>query len=142
MRNLLILCCVALLLPGCGSKKEFTRTNVNENLKSNERLFAELYRDARLLELLDIKYKQVETRDSAGNVRIETGVDFSQKKEEHQQDSAKITGNRQEDIEKVVDHDEGKERDGVMSSWVWIVGFIAVIVIALAVIVYLVKSKR
>ena len=38
-----------------------------------------------------------------------------------------------ENTEKVVDHNEGEERSGVMSIWVWIMGFGAVIVVALAI---------
>jgi len=32
-----------------------------------------------------------------------------------------------------VDNEEGEERSGVMEYWVWIVGFVAVIVVALAI---------
>nr|DAQ93341.1 MAG TPA: TYPE IV PILUS BIOGENESIS AND TRANSPORT, OUTER MEMBRANE PROTEIN.0A [Caudoviricetes sp.] len=139
MNKLSFIFCV-LLLFSCGSKKNFSRIDSTENINSVEQLRAELYRDTRLLEFLDIKYRQIETRDSAGNVRIETDVDFSKKTEENTQDSTNITAARQENTEKVVDHDEGEERSGVMEYWVWIVGFIAIIVVALVVGICLIKK--
>lgn len=123
----------------CGSKKEFTKVDSVENITSTEQLYAELYRTARLLEFLDIKYRKVETRDSSGNVRIETEAGISKKTEANEQDTTKITGTRQEAGEKVVNHDEGEERSGVMEYWVWITGFVAVIIIALVVGIYVVK---
>lgn len=138
MNKLLFIFCVITLL-SCGSKKKFTKVDSVENGKSTEQLYTELYREARLLEFLDIKFRKVETRDSAGNVRIETDVDFSKKTEENTRDSTNITAARQEDTEKVVDHDEGEERSGVMEYWVWITGFVAVIIIALMVGVYVIK---
>ena len=128
-----------LLLFSCGSKKIFSRIDSTENINSVEQLRAELYREARLLEFLDIKYRKVETRDSAGNVRIETNVDFSKKTEENNQDTTKIASFWQENTEKVVDHDEGEERSGVMEYWVWITGFGAVIVVALVVGICVIK---
>ena len=132
MNKLLFIFCVITLL-SCGSKKKFTKVDSVENGKSTEQLHAELYREARLLEFLDIKYRKVETRDSSGNVRIKTDVEVSKKTEENTQDTTKITAARQEDTEKVVDNEEGEERSGVMEYWVWIVGFVAVIVVALAI---------
>ena len=138
MNKLLFSFCV-LLLFSCGSKKIFSRIDSTENINSVEQLRAELYREARLLEFLDIKYRKVETRDSAGNVRIETNVDFSKKTEENNQDTTKIASFWQENTEKVVDHDEGEERSGVMEYWVWITGFGAVIVVALVVGICVIK---
>jgi len=137
MNKLLFIFCVIVLL-SCSSKKKFYKVDSVENGKSTEQLYAELYREARLLEFLDIKYRQVETRDTAGNVRIETDVDFSKKTEENTQDSTNITAARQENTEKVVDHDEGEERSGVLKYWIWIVGFISIIVLLLC--MYLVKK--
>ena len=138
MNKLLFIFCV-LLLFSCGSKKIFSRIDSTENINSVEQLRAELYREACLLEFLDIKYRKVETRDSAGNVRIETNVDFSKKTEENNQDTTKIASFWQENTEKVVDHDEGEERSGVMEYWVWITGFGAVIVVALVVGICVIK---
>ena len=131
----------ALLLFSCGSKKNFSRIDSTENINFVEQLRAELYRDTRLLEFLDIKYRKVETRDSAGNVRIETNMEVSKKTEENTRDSTNITAARQEDTEKVVDHDEGEERSGVMVYWVWIIGFIAIIVVVLMVGIYMLKKR-
>ena len=138
MNKLLFIFCVITLL-SCGSKKKFTKVDSVENGKFTEQLYAELYREARLLEFLDIKYRQVETRDTAGNVRIETNMEVSKKTEENTRDSTNITAARQEDTEKVVDHEEGEERSGGMEYWVWIVGFIAVIVVVLVIGSYLIK---
>ena len=99
MNKLLFIFCVIVLL-SCGSKKEFSRIDSVENSKSTEQLYAELYREARLLEFLDIKYRQVETRDSAGNVRIETNMEVSKKTEENNQDTTKIASFWQENTEK------------------------------------------
>lgn len=137
MNKLLFIFCVITLL-SCGSKKKFSKVDSVENSKSTEQLYTELYREARLLEFLDIKFRKVETRDSAGNVRIETDVDFSKKTEENTRDSTNITAARQEDTEKIVNHDEGEERSGVMKYWTWIIGFVAVIMVILS-ILYLVK---
>lgn len=139
MKRFLVVCCMVCSLFSCGSKKEFTKVDSVENITSTEQLYAELYRTARLLEFLDIKYRKVETRDSSGNVRIETEAGISKKTEANEQDTTKITGTRQETGEKVVNHDEGEERSGVMEYWVWITGFVAVIIIALVVGIYVVK---
>ena len=139
MNKLLFIFCVITLL-SCGSKKKFNKVDSVENSESTEQLYAKLYRDARLLEFLDIKYRKVETRDSAGNVRIKTDVDFSKKTEENKQDTTKIVTSRQENTEKVVDHDEGEERSGVMEYWVWIVRGIVVVVIMLC-LKYLLKNN-
>lgn len=138
MNRLLFIFCVIVLL-SCGSKKNFSRIDSTENINSVEQLYTELYRDTRLLEFLDIKYRQVEMRDSAGNVRIETNVDFSKKTEENNQDTTKITEKRQENTKKMVDQESEEERSGVMEYWVWITGFVAVIIIALVVGIYVVK---
>ena len=140
MNKLLFIFCVITLL-SCGSKKKFTKVDSVENSKSTEQLYAELYRDTRLLEFLDIKYRKVETRDSAGNVRIETNVDFSKKTEENNQDTTKIASSRQENTEKVVDQESEEERSGVMEYWVWIIGFIAIIVVVLMVGIYMLKKR-
>ena len=94
-----------------------------------------------MLEFLDIKYRKVETRDSAGNVRIETETEISKKTEENKRDTTKITGTWQEAGKKVVNQESSEERSGVMRSWVWIMGFIAVIVVALVIGIYVVKSR-
>ena len=132
MDRILFIFCVITLL-SCGSKKKFSKVDSVENSKSTEQLYAELYHDTRLLELLDIKYRKVETRDSAGNVRIETNMEVSKKTEENNQDTTKIASSRQENMEKVVDQESEEERSGVMEYWVWITGFGAVIVVALVV---------
>ena len=139
MNKLLFIFCV-LLLFSCGSKKNFSRIDSVENSKSTEQLYTELYREARLLEFLDIKFRKVETRDSAGNVRIETDVEVSKKTEENNQDTTKFANFRQENTEKVVDHDEGEERSGVMKYWTWIIGFVAVIVVALVAGICIIKK--
>ena len=139
MKRFLVVCCMVYSLFSCGSKKEFTKVDSVENITSTEQLYAELYRTARLLEFLDIKYRKVETRDSSGNVRIEMEAGISKKTEANEQDTTKITGTRQEAGEKGVNHDEGEERSGVMEYWVWITGFVAVIIIALVVGIYVVK---
>lgn len=138
MNKLSFIFCV-LLLFSCGSKKNFSRIDSVENSKSTEQLYTELYREARLLEFLDIKYRKMETRDSAGNVRIETNVDFSKKTEENTQDSTKIASSRQEDTEKVVDQKSEEERSGAIKYWTWIIGFVTVSMIV-AMVVYLMKK--
>lgn len=138
MNKLLLIFCVITLL-SCGSKKKFNKVDSVENSESTEQLYAKLYRDTRLLEFLDIKYRQVETRDTAGNVRIETNVDFSRKTEENTRDSTKITGTRQETGEKVVNQKSEEERSGAIKYWTWIIGFVAVSMIV-AMVVYLMKK--
>lgn len=138
MNKLLLIFCVITLL-SCGSKKKFNKVDSVENSESTEQLYAKLYRDTRLLEFLDIKYRQVETRDTAGNVRIETNVDFSRKTEENTRDSMKITGTRQETGEKVVNQKSEEERSGAIKYWTWIIGFVAVSMIV-AMVVYLMKK--
>lgn len=100
MNKLLFIFCVITLL-SCGSKKKFNKVDSVENSESTEQLYAKLYRDARLLEFLDIKYRKVETRDSAGNVRIETDVDFSKK-----------TGGKQAGHDKNCNFPAGEHREG------------------------------
>lgn len=138
MDRLLFIFCVITLL-SCGSKKKFNKVDSVENRKSTEQLYAELYQEARLLEFLDIKYRQVETRDTAGNVRIETDVDFSKKTEENMRDSTKLTGTRQETGEKVVNQKSEEERSGAIKYWTWIIGFVTVSMIV-AMVVYLMKK--
>ena len=140
MNKLLFIFCMITLL-SCGSKKKFNKIDSVENSKSTEQFYAELYRESRLLEFLDIKYRQVETRDSSGNVRIKTDVEVSKKTEENKRDTTKITGTWQEAGKKVVNQESSEERSGVMRSWVWIMGFIAVIVVALVIGIYVVKSR-
>ena len=48
--------------------------------------------------------------------------------------------NKQGEGKKVINVETKEEHSGVMGSWAWIVGFIAVIVIALVVGVYLLKK--
>lgn len=127
------------MLLACGSKKEFAKVDSVESVKSTEQLYAELYRTTRLLELLDIRVRQVETRDSAGNVRIETDTEISKKIDRKDWDTTKVTVNKQEEGEKVVNVETKEERSGIMSYWVWIVGFIAIIVVVLVIGIYVVK---
>lgn len=140
MDKLLFIFCVITLL-SCGSKKKFSKVDSVENSESTEQLYAELYREARLLEFLDIKYRQVETRDSAGNVRIETDVDFSKKTEENTQDSTKITGTWQETGEKVVNQESREERSGVIKCWTWLVGGVVIIIATLVIGISVLKRR-
>ena len=138
MKKLILLFCLVCL--SCGSKKNFSRSESSENIRTNEQLCAELYRDTRLLEFLDVKIRQVETRDSSGNVRTEMNVDISKKTDRQDLDTTKVTVNKQEEGEKVVNVETKEDRSGIMSYWVWIVGFIAVIVIVLVMGAYLIKN--
>ena len=140
MNKFLVVCCVACLMVACGNKKNFSRSEFSENIRTNEQLYAELYRDTRLLEFLDVKISQVETIDTSGNVRKETNIDISKKTDRQDLDTTKVTVNKQEEGEKVVNVETKEERFGVIGSWVWIVGFIAIISIMLVVGVYLVKK--
>ena len=127
------------MLFACGSKKEFTKIDSVESVKSTEQLYAELYRTTRLLEFLDIKYRQVETRDTAGNVRIETNMEVSKKTEENMRDSTSITGNKQGNEVKILNLESSEERIGVVKYWVWIVGFVSIIIIALVIGIHVIK---
>lgn len=129
-----------LLLCSCGSRKEFIRSNSVENLNVIEQLHADLYRETKLLELLDVKVQQVETRDSVGNVRIETDVDICKKMDRQDLNTTKIQADKHQISEKVVKTEVKKKRSGIMTSWVWIVGFVTVIVVTLVVGVYIVKK--
>lgn len=140
MNKFLVVCCVACLMVACGNKKNFSRSEFSENIRTNEQLYAELYRDTRLLEFLDVKISQVETIDTSGNVRKETNIDISKKTDRQDLDTTKVTVNKQEEEEKVVNVETKEERSGVIGSWVWIVGFIAMIPIVLVVGVYLIKK--
>ncbi len=135
----LLLIVISLFLVSCGSKKKFSKVDSVENIKSTEQLHADLYSATRLLEFLDIKIRQVETRDSAGNVRIETEAEISKKTEENKQDSTKITGTRQDEEVKASTQESSEKKTGVINSWAWISGFVAVIIVTLATL-YL--SKR
>lgn len=130
---------IFISLVSCGGKKKFSKIDSEENIKSTGQLHADLYSTTRLLEFLDIKFRQVETRDSSGNVRIETEAEISKKTEENKQDSTKITGTRHDEEVKASTQESSEERTGVINSWAWISGFVAVIVLALTTL-YL--SKR
>lgn len=140
MNKLLFIFCVTTLL-SCGSKKKFNKIDSVENSNSTEQFYAELYRGTRLFEFLDIKYRKVETRDSSGNVRIETEAEISRKINENEQDTMKIITTRQETGEKVVNQESGEERSGVIKYWTWIIGFIAIIVVMLMVGIYMLKKR-
>lgn len=140
MNKFLVVYCVACLMVACGSKKNFSRSESSENIRTNEQLYAELYRDTRLLEFLDVKISQVETIGTSGNVRKETNIDISKKTDRQDLDTTKVTVNKQEEEEKVVNVETKEERSGVIGSWVWIVGFIAMISIVLVVGMYLIKK--
>ena len=66
---------------------------------------------------------------------------ISKKTEENKRDTTKITSSRQKTGEKVMNRESREERSGVMVSWVWIVGFVAVIMVVLTVLVYLMKNE-
>lgn len=138
MKNLILLFCLVCI--SCGSKKNFSQSEFSENIRTNEQLYAELYRDSRLLEFLDIKIRQVKTIDISGNIRKETNIDISKNTNRQNLDATKMVSNKQEEGKKVVNVETKEERSGVMGSWAWIVGFIAVIVIALVAGVYLLKK--
>ena len=137
MNKLLFIFCATTLL-SCGGKKEFNRSSSVENIESTEQLHAALYRTTHLLELLDVKIRQVETRDSSGNVRVETKIGIGKRTEANRQDSAKIFRHRHEERKKVVNQDTKKKRSGVINSWARITGFVAVILVVLS-IQYLTK---
>lgn len=140
MKKVLVLCCMVCLMISCGSKKEFTRSDSVENLNITEQLHADLYRETKLLELLDIKIRKIETIDSSGNVRIETNVDVSKKTDSKDLDSTKITATKQAEGDKTINQNSRKERSGVMGDWVWIVGFLTLIGGTLMVGVYILKK--
>ena len=139
MKKILVTCCMVYSLLSCGSKKEFTKVDSVEDRKSTEQLYAKLHGETRVLEFVDVIICQVETRDSSGNVRIETETVISKKTEENKQDSTRITATRQETGKKVVRQDSGKEQFGVVNYWTWIIGFVAVIVVALVIGIYVIK---
>ena len=140
MNKLFFIFCVSTLL-SCGSKKEFSHSGSVDSIFSTEQLHAELYRTTRLLELHDVKIRQVETRDSSGNIRVETKVEISKRTEANKQDSAKIFRTRQEEIEKVMNQNTRKEKSGVINNWVKVTGFVTVIIVILS-ILYLAKRLK
>ena len=140
MNKLLFIVCVVMLL-ACGNKKEFAKVDSVESVKSTEQLYAELYRTTRLLELLDIRVRQVETRDSAGNVRIVTDTEISKKIDRKDWDTTKVVVNKQGEEEKVVNVETNEERSRGMRHWVWIVRFIIVIVVVLIMRNYIYKRS-
>lgn len=140
MKNILLVFCIAYWSISCGSKKEFSRSDAVEHIQMNEQLYAELYRDSRMLELLDVKIRQVETRDLAGNIRKEMNVDISKKTDRQDLDTTKIKADRQQTGEKVMKTEVEKVRSGIVKYWVWIIGFVAVVVISLVVGIYVVKK--
>lgn len=129
------------MLLACGNKKEFAKVDSVESVKSTEQLYAELYRTTRLLELLDIRVRQVETRDSAGNVRIVTDTEISKKIDRKDWDTTKVVVNKQGEEEKVVNVETNEERSRGMRHWVWIVRFIIVIVVVLIMRNYIYKRS-
>lgn len=131
-----------LLLCSCGSKKEFIQLDSVENLRIIEQLHVDLYRDSKLLELLDIKIRQVETKDSSGNICVETNVDISKKTNRKDLDSTKLTVNKQTEGDKTINQNSGKERSGIMDDWVCIVTLIAFIIVALVVGILISKFKK
>lgn len=140
MNKLLFIFCMTTFL-SCGAKKEFNRSSSIDSMFSIEQLHTELYRTTRLLELHDVKIRQIETRDSSGNIRIETKMEISKRTEANKQDSAKIFRIRQEEGEKVVNQDMRKERSGVINSWAKVSGFVAIIIVILS-ILYINKKLK
>lgn len=138
MNKLLFIFCMITLL-SCGSKKKFNKIDSVENSKSTEQFYAELYRESRLLEFLGIKYRKVETRDSSGNVRIETEAEISKKSKENKQDTIKVIASRQKNDKKVMNQESENERSGVVKYWTWIIGFVVVTITTLVIGIFVLK---
>lgn len=136
---LFIFCVVTLF--SCGSKKKFSKVDSVENIKSTEQLHAELYKATRLLELLDVRIRLVETRDSSGNIRIETDVGIKKRTKANEQDSVKIFETWQDKKEKAVNQNTREEKAGVINSWARITGFVTIIIVVLS-ILYLAKRLK
>ena len=109
---ILLFCLVCI---SCGSKKNFSQSESSENIRTNEQLYAELYRDSRLLELLDIKIRQVKTIDTSGNIRKETNIDISKKTDRQNTDTTMGMVNKQELGVKIVNVETKEERSGGMN---------------------------
>ena len=137
MRYMLI---ILLFFYSCGSKKEFIHSKTVEGSIASEQLHAELFRTTSLLELIDFKIRQVEVTDSAGNTRKETNIDVKKHSNRQELDTTKLELSKHEQKDILINNDSERERSGIIGSWVWIVGFIAVIMVTLVVAVYYLKK--
>ena len=66
-------------------------------------------------------------------------MEVSKKTEENMRDSTSITGNKQGNEVKILNLESSEERIGVVKYWVWIVGFVSIIIIALVIGIHVIK---
>lgn len=131
---------IPFLCVACGSRKVQVRSVVHEDMLYSSEFDIQLFRNTELLKLLDIKIRRVEERDSVGNEKIITDTNINLKENVNERDTTRIKLNIDEErnLEQNTNIDDSKK--GVISYWVWIVGFIAVIVISLVVGIYVAKK--
>lgn len=136
----LIIFMIPFLCVACGSRKVQVRSVVHEDMLYSSEFDIQLFRNTELLKLLDIKIRRVEERDSVGNEKIITDTNINLKENVNERDTTRIKLNIDEErnLEQNTNIDDSKK--GVISYWVWIVGFIAVIVISLVVGIYVAKK--
>lgn len=136
----LIVFFIFFLSVACGSRRVQVRNFMHEKVLRSSQLDARLFQNTELLKLVDIKIRKVEERDSVGNEKVITDTSISLREKINEQDTTKIKLNIDEkrNLEQNKNIDDNKK--GVIASWAWIVGFIAVITMALVIGIYVIKK--
>ena len=136
----LIVFFIFFLSVACGSRRVQVRNFMHEKVLRSSQLDARLFQNTELLKLVDIKIRKVEERDSVGNEKVITDTSISLREKINKQDTTKIKLNIDEkrNLEQNKNIDDNKK--GVIASWAWIVGFIAVITMTLVIGIYVIKK--
>lgn len=108
---------------GCASKKKLERVTENRQVRLDADYRAELRSVLNVLELLDVEFRQEETRDSSGNVRRVTDVHLSKRKEsvEERQGTVEVA-EAAEAVSQAVKETKLRKRNG--AGWWWLAGVV------------------
>lgn len=122
---------VVILLLGCNSRKKILEEQIRNNVRLEVELNTRLKTQLRVLELLDVDFRQVEQKDSNGNVRTETDVKLHRNTKTAKNEDEEVKENRQEEDKSQSNRQEEDNRKNPLVVW----GIVALLVLLVLVVV-------
>lgn len=120
-----------VMLCACSSRKRLLEERIRKDVQLELELASSLKAQLRVLELLDIDFRQVEKKDSSGNIRTETVVKLHRDTKATEEQEEEKTENRQETDKSKSNRQEKEDKKSPFIIW----GKVALLVLLLSMII-------
>lgn len=136
MRWAAVVLVLALVAEGCGSRKRVLEEQIRNDVRLEFEQKSRLQSELNVLELLDVDFRQVEKKDSNGNVEKVTDVKILRNREEKKVEAVEEETKGTEEDRSETERQEKEKRSSPVKVWMLVVGG----AVALGGVVYLKKK--